>query len=327
VATFRKRNNKWQVIVRHQTIGTKAQSFHCKSQAKRWAYELETALEAGQYGKLCPTKITLSDLLDKYLGEITPRKRGRKPEARRIKRLLNDSVSRYRLDELSSHRLAEFRDRRLSDGVRACQYDLVIIRHCINLAINEWGLMMNKNPADNLKKPSSNPARERRLSDDELLALIEASSHTRNPHIVPIILFALETGMRRGEILSLEWQNIDFEKCIAFLPLTKNGTSREVPLSSKAATILEEQKIKKHHIPFPITDNAFRLAWDKLKKRAAISDLKFHDLRHEAISRFFEAGLSLVEVATISGHKDPKMLFRYTHLKAEEIAAKLQRLD
>ena len=69
-----------------------------------------------------------------------------------------------------------------------------------------------------------------------------------------------------------------------------------------------------------------RLAWDKLKKRAAISDLKFHDLRHEAISRFFEAGLSLVEVATISGHKDPKMLFRYTHLKAEEIAAKLQRL-
>ena len=127
MATFRKRNNKWQVIVRHHSIGTKAQSFHCKSQAKRWAYELETALEAGHYGKLCPTKITLSDLLDKYLSEVTPKKRGREPEARRIKRLLNDSVSLYRLDELSSHRLAEFRDRRLLDGVRACQYDLVII--------------------------------------------------------------------------------------------------------------------------------------------------------------------------------------------------------
>ena len=113
--------------------------------------------------------------------------------------------------------------------------------------------MMNKNPADNLKKPSSNPARERRLSGDELLALIEASSHTRNPHIVPIILFALETGMRRGEILSLEWQNIDFEKRISFLPLTKNGTSREVPLSSKAATILEEQRIKQ--IPCPLPHN------------------------------------------------------------------------
>ena len=128
--------------------------------------------------------------------------------------------------------------------------------------------MLDKNPADNLKKPSSNPARERRLSDDELLALIKASSHTRNPHIVPIVLFALETGMRRGEILGLEWQNINFTKRIAFLPLTKNGTSREVPLPSKAATILGEQSRKKYPAPFPITDNAFRLAWDKLKKRA-----------------------------------------------------------
>ena len=323
VATFRKRNNKWQVIVRHHSIGTKAQSFHCKSQARRWAYVLETALEAGHYGSLCPSKITLSDLLNKYLSEVTPKKRGREPETRRIKRLLKDSVSLYTLDDLTSYRLAEFRDRRLLDGVRACQYDLVIIRHCINLAINEWGLMLDKNPADNLKKPSSNPARERRLSGDELLALIKASSHTRNPHIIPIILFALETGMRRGEILSLEWQNIDFEKRIAFLPLTKNGACREVPLSSKAANILEEQRINKYPVPFPTNDNAFRLAWDKLKKRAAITDLKFHDLRHEAISRFFEAGLSLVEVATISGHKDPKMLFRYTHLKAENIAKKL----
>ena len=152
MATFRKRNNKWQAIVRHHTIGTKAQSFHCKSQAKRWAYELETALEARHYGKLCPTKITLSDLLDKYLSEITPKKRGREPEARRIKRLLKDSVSLYRLDELSSHRLAEFRDRRLLDGVRACQYDLVIIRHCINLAINEWGLMLDKKPCRQSKE-------------------------------------------------------------------------------------------------------------------------------------------------------------------------------
>lgn len=110
-------------------------------------------------------------------------------------------------------------------------------------------------------------------------------------------MFALETGMRRGEILSLEWHNIDFERRIAFLPLTKNGANREAPLSSKAATILKQQKIKKHHVPFPITYNAFRLSWDKLKKRDAISDLKSHDLRHEAISRFFEAGLSLVEVA------------------------------
>ena len=323
MATFRKRNNKWQVIVRHHSIGTKAQSFHCKSQARRWAYELETALEAGQYGKLYPSKITLSDLLNKYLSEVTPKKRGRETEARRIKRLLKDSVSLYTLDDLSPHRLAEFRDRRLSDGVRACQYDLVIIRHCINLAINEWGLILDKNPADSVKKPASNSARERRLTCEELQLLISASSKTRNTHVLPMIMFALETGMRRGEILSLEWKFVDFDRQVALLPMTKNGTSREVPLSSRAITILEEQRVKRNHVPFPTNDNAFRLAWDRLRTRAGISDLKFHDLRHEAISRFFEKGLSIAEVATISGHKDPKMLFRYTHLKASDIADKL----
>ena len=137
MATFRKRNKKWQAIARHHRIGTKAQSFRYKSQARRWANELETVLETGQHGKLYPWKITLYDLLNKYLSEITPKKRGRETEARKIKRLLKDSVSLYWLDDLSPQRLAEFRDRRLSEGVRACQYDLVIIRHCINLAINE----------------------------------------------------------------------------------------------------------------------------------------------------------------------------------------------
>ena len=183
--------------------------------------------------------------------------------------------------------------------------------------------MLDKNPADSVKKPASNPARERRLSCEELQRLISASSKTRNTHVLPMIMFAIETGMRRGEILGLEWTLVNFNKRVALLPMTKNGTSREVPLSSKAIAILEEQMVKLNHVPFPTTDNAFRLAWDRLRKRAGISDLKFHDLRHEAISRFIEKGLSISEVATISGHKDPKMLFRYTHLKAEVIAAKL----
>ena len=324
MATFRKRNNKWQAIVRHHSIGTKSHSFHCKARARRWAFELERALEAGRYGKLCPSKVTLFELLSKYLNEITPKKRGRTAEAGRIRRLLADPISLHRLDSLSTHRLAEFRDKRLKDGVRACQYDLVIIGHCIKLAINEWGLMLDKNPVENVNKPSSNPPRERRLSDEELGLLIKASSRTRNSNILPIVLFALETGMRRSEILGLEWQLIDFEKRVALLPKTKNGNSREVPLSTNALRILGKQKTKLHPVPFPISDNAFRLAWERLRERAGITNLKFHDLRHEAISRLLEPGLNMAEVATISGHKDPKMLFRYTHLKAENLALKLE---
>ena len=111
---------------------------------------------------------------------------------------------------------------------------------------------------------------------------------------------------------------------IAFLPLTKNGSSREVPLSTKAAQVLARQRQRNDTpSPFPVTANGFRLAWDRLRNRAGLSDLRFHDLRHEAISRFFELGLNIPEVAVISGHRDPRMLFRYTHLRAEALVSRL----
>src|SRR6056300_58148 len=147
---------------------------------------------------------------------------------------------------------------------------------------------------------------------------------TQNPHIWPIIVFALEAGMRRGEILGLTSDNITLERQLAYLPLTKNGTSREVPLSTKAVNFLSNQRSRQDTpTPFPINANTFRLAWERLRKRADLCDLRFHDLRHEAISKFFEMGLSVPEVALISGHKDARMLFRYTHLRAENIIVKL----
>ncbi len=129
--------------------------------------------------------------------------------------------------------------------------------------------------------------------------------------------------MRRSEILALTWDNINLERRVAFLPLTKNGSSREVPLSDKAIQVLKEQLPYLTEQPFPINANTFRLAWDRLRSRAGLIDFRFHDLRHEAISRFFEMGLSVPEVALISGHKDVKMLMRYTHLRADDLARKL----
>lgn len=129
--------------------------------------------------------------------------------------------------------------------------------------------------------------------------------------------------MRRAEILSIEWNNVYLSKRLLYIPDTKNGESRTIPLSMKAVNILQGlQSINKEE-PFPITRNVFRHYWIKLTSKANIEDLHFHDLRHEAISRFFERGLSVPEVALISGHKDMKMLFRYTHMKAENIVNKL----
>ena len=275
----------------------------------------EQAIESGAFGRLRPSEVTLGELLERYLDIITPSKRGADVERRRLKRLIEDDISSYQLYRLSSQAIAKFRDRRLLDGRRTCQYDLILIRHCIKLAINEWGLMLASNPVDKVKLPSSLRSRERRLNTGEFDRLEKAARLTQHPHIWPIVVFAIETGMRRGEILGITWEYVDFDARTVHLPITKNGSSRDVPLSSKATQILKGQNERQLPCPFPVTDNAFRLAWDRLRSRADLGDLRFHDLRHEAISRFFEMGLSMPEVALISGHKDPRMLFRYTHIK------------
>ena len=185
-------------------------------------------------------------------------------------------------------------------------------------------MMLSSNPVDRVKIPPPAPPRNRRLEDGEFERLEEAAKQTKNPHIWPVIVFAIETGMRRGEILGLQWEHVDLDRRIAFLPLTKNGSSREVPLSTKAAQVLARQRRRNDTpAPFPANPNGFMLAWDRLRSRAGLADLRFHDLRHEAISRFFELGLNMPEVAVISGHKDPRMLFRYTHLRAGSLIPKL----
>jgi len=128
--------------------------------------------------------------------------------------------------------------------------------------------------------------------------------------------------MRRGELLAMRWADVDLEGRTVRLSKTKNGYPRMIPLSSTALELLRDLG-RTGDAVFPATANAFRLAWERLKRRAGISGLRFHDLRHEAVSRFFEKGLSMPEVAAISGHRDPRMLMRYTHPRAEAIAEKL----
>ena len=325
MATYRKRNGKWQAIVRHKDIGTRARSFHTKQAAIKWAVGKERSLNEGVLGLLQPTEVTLGELLQRYVADVLPAKRGAATEGQRLQRLIRDPVSSLRASQLTSQAIAAFRDRRLLDGRRTCHYDLILIRHCLKIAMNEWGLILSFNPVDKVKMPPSSPPRNRRLEDGELERLEEAAKQTRNPHIWPVIVFAIETGMRRGEILGLRWEHVDLNRRIAYLPLTKNGSSREVPLSTKAAQVLAKQRQRNDTTgPFPVNSNGFRLAWDRLRRRAGLSDLRFHDLRHEAISRFFELGLNIPEVAVISGHNDPRMLFRYTHLRAESLIPKLE---
>ena len=259
--------------------------------------------------------ITLKEVISRYLNEITPSKRGCESETRRIRRLLKEPICKEKICLLRTKDFIEFRNKRIKDGNRTCHYDLVLLRHIFNVAIKQWNLFYRDNPLLNVPKPKLNPSRQRRLTQAEYNFLVKGNYPQQI--LRDIIELAIETAMRRGEILNIKPKHIKEQTLL--IPITKNNNPRIIPLSSKALFILENTQ----QLPFPMSANAVRLAWNRLKKKGNIKDLHFHDLRHEAISRFFEKGLSIPEVALISGHKDVRMLFRYTHLKAEDILRKL----
>ena len=322
MATICKHRRKWQAIVRRKGQGSASKTFHIRRDAERWARDQEQRLDNGTFGKLAPQEVTLAELLIRYRDTVTVTKKGAPQETRRLQRLLKDPLSSLMVDQITSDRLASFRDKRLRDGTRAAAIDLIMISHCLKIAMNEWGLSLTTNPADKVKRPAPAKARQRRLEAGEYVLLERAAKLTKNPYLWPLVILAIETGIRRSELLGLSWDNISLKNRTAYLTDTKNGSGRTVPLSSKAvAVICNLDKIRAHL--FPVSDNAIRLSWGKLKKRVKLNNLRFHDLRHEAISRFFERGLTVAEVALISGHKDPRMLMRYTHLKAENVALKL----
>ena len=237
---------------------------------------------------------------------------------------IKKAIGSTSLDKLTPSALARYRDTRLlAVSPSSVRRELAIIQHCLEVARKEWGVTMpGGNPMALVTKPTPARARTRRLTADDVLKIAEGVAGLRNGLLAPVIHFAIATGMRRGELLALTWSNVNLEARTAYLPLTKNGESRTVPLSPEALRVLSNLE---HIGPrvFPMSPNAVKLAWERLKRRVDIEDLRFHDLRHEAISRFFEMGLNVPEVALISGHKDTRMLFRYTHLKPEVVAEKL----
>jgi len=236
-----------------------------------------------------------------------------------------DPLADKLLIEIKGADLAQWRDRNLSEGFSASKIrnDLNLLSHIFTIAASEWGLEGLSNPVRGIRKPSLPQGRDRRLKGNEEELLFDACLKSRSKWLYPIIITAIETGMRLGEIMGLRWEHIDLERQVAHLPDTKNNLRRDVPLSTKAVQIFESIRGSSNDRVFPITPESVKSAFKDAVNRGGLSDLRFHDLRHEATSRFFEKGLDMMEVATITGHKTLTMLKRYTHLKAEDLAKKL----
>ena len=300
-------------------------TFETRALAEQWARAIEVEMDKGVFVSRAEAEsTTLKELLERYLDEITPLKKGAASETNRLRALMRLPLARRFVAGIRGMDIARFRDERLQKVTPSTvKRDLVLLGHAFEVARKEWGIHFH-NPVRDIKLPSENRPRDRRLQAGEETRLQDACRKARNPWLLPAVQLALETAMRQGELISLRWEHIDLNRCTAHLPDTKNGESRTVPLSTTAIRVLRALPRSLHGQAFPgVTTEAIKRAYIRAVRRAGIENLRFHDLRHEATTRLFEKGLNIMEVASITGHKDLRMLQRYTHLKAEDLALKL----
>lgn len=314
MATFEKRGARWrvQVCVRGRR---ESATFTTKSMAASWALEREADPDEVR------TTHTLGDALTRYLRDVTPTKRGAKYEERRIKSWLRDAkLCGYRLDEVTPDVIGQLRDKRLAQVAPGTVLrELVVMSAVFESARREWQ-WCRANPVRDVRKPPAPPHRERLISDAERDALtaalgLQGDAPTLLQHQVAIaFLIALETAMRAGEVITAK---PDLKSRVARLGLTKNGSRRDVPLSTRAVELY-------NLLPggFTVSSATLDVLFRKARDRAGLEDLTFHDSRHTAITRLADK-LDVLELARMTGHKNPKSLMVYYNKPASEIAKRL----
>lgn len=320
MASIGKRGDKWHVRICRKDHPTICKSFSLLKDAQTWAKNTELRLERGE--ALGRETVLLSTLLQRYLTSVSPLKKGHKQEVSRINGWLKHPLASRDAASIKPAEIALYRDQQIRAGKAnaSIRIELSLLSAVYKCAKHEWGYALLSNPLADIKRPPPSRGRERRLEEGELDALLAA---TKGTSLSSLILLAVETAMRAGELLSLRWDNINIDKRTALLPDTKNGERRIVPLSSKALQILSTVE-RLGDTVFPISSSyTISNAFKRATRRAGIIGLRFHDLRHEAVSRLFERQFNTMEVASISGHKSLQMLQRYTHLRAEDLAQRL----
>lgn len=329
MATITKtQSNTFKVLIRKSGIPTQIKTFKTKTDAQKWARLIESEIDRGIFiDRTEAERTTVGQLIERYIQEVTPLKRSAKSDKQRML-FLKKYFGHYIVSQLQSKHIATYRDKRLAEGKQGSTVikEMGSLSHLIDISIKDWGIPLTNNVATLVRKPKQSRGRDRRLVEDEEHMLLQAAKNSKSPLLAPIITLALETGMRLGELLSLDWNNIDLRKQTALLPITKNGESRTVPLSKKAIEALKNipRKLNDSRVFWTwLRADSFENAWRRMLNKTTIQNLRFHDLRHEACSRFFERGFNIMETAHISGHKTLQQLKRYTHLKTEDIVTKM----
>jgi integrase len=331
MASIRKKGARYEARV---TVlrKTTSKTFATHAQARQWAASTEASL---------PLPITTSAPLSlaespqeaavqsleqaslQYGREVSCHHKGVRQEIQRISELCRLEFAHKALTEVTADDIKKLRDSELAKGRSGStiRLKLSLISAIYRHANAEWQLSVD-NPVAAVRKPPAGRARQRRLTADELERLTKSTQHCRNPHMKALVLFAIESGMRRSEMLSMSWREVHFDRGVIALADTKNGQPRWIPLTPSAREILMRQQTARTTRPFPITESAVAQAWPHILKRAAIDGLRFHDLRHEALSRWaHRLGGDVFKLSLVSGHRTLSMAQRYVHPVLSELMA------
>lgn len=319
MASIRKHGKRWRAEIQKQGI-RRSRVFPTRQEAKDWAARTEYEI---QNADVLATKAPFGELLSRYAREVSAGKKGARWEIIRLEKLQRDSLANVSLADLKPSHFSDWRDRRLKE-VQASSVlrEMQLLSGVINRAVKEWGAL-SSNPLASIQKPRKAQARDRLPTADEIEKMrftAGADLSKATARAFHAFLFALETAMRAGEICGLRWEHIDLETRVARLTHTKNGHPRDVPLSSEAVRLLKA---------LPADDPAFGLQprqldvlFRKVRDRAQVVGLTFHDSRHAAITRLSRK-LDVLALARMVGHRDLRMLQTYYNETAADLAKRL----
>ncbi len=332
MATFIKTGFGWQAqVARRQGEKTvrKAKTFKSKREAQIWAQEYEVGLSRGT-----SSKDTVAQVLDRYARERSRSKKGRRWEEVRLNRFKTDDANgrplgEYLISAIETADLVAWRDRRLEKVLpSSVKREMNLLKHVFATATDEWELV-RIDPFMKVKRPSRSKRRKRRVLPDEIerisMALdLDSELWTSEKQITgAAFLFAIETAMRSGEILAMK--NSDVAGSVIHIPETKNDHARHVPMTGRALEILTKVRngidtpaARPFAIDGDSRDSRFRMAM----KKAAVTDLHFHDSRHEAITRLARK-LEILDLARMTGHRNLNELLTYYYASGDELAARL----
>ncbi|MGU3545915.1 tyrosine-type recombinase/integrase [Methylobacterium sp. A52T] len=327
MATIRKRNGKFQVQIRVKGTQSITRTFRTKSEAVTWSRATESDRYRNPVARnQAPfSKETFGTLLERYYIEVLSKRHWYRRECSILRRFQRSDLYNIKINDLTEGDVARYRDKRLTIVKPATVVrELCIGSHCLTIAQSEWGVSLTANAFKSVRKPKIRNSRERRISKDEWDRIVETDGRRGLRSMRYIIELAVETAMRKGELLRAEWKDLDLEQSTLHIPKTKNDYPRTIPLTPKAIEIIKSIE-RRDGVDTIIPINYYTLSswWAELLKATGINNLRWHDLRHEGISRHFEYGLSVPEVAMISGHRDYRMLRRYTHIHPTTVANKL----